>query len=89
LRRRLRPGASVSALAWRTDIGTGQIYRWRCELCDAVAGFAEVVVAPSCERPETDAASVEIAVGADIRVRIPGILPVKAALLSARVCEVT
>jgi transposase len=70
------PGASVSAVARRTDIGTGQIYRWRRELCDAVAGFAEVVVSPPpCERPEADAAAVEVALGADIRIRIPVTTP--------------
>jgi transposase len=70
------PGASVSAVARRTDIGTGQIYRWRRELCGAVAGFAEVVVSPPpCERPEAEAASVEVAFGADIRVRIPVTTP--------------
>jgi transposase len=70
------PGASVSAVARRTDIGTGQIYRWRREFCEAVAGFAEVVVAqPPCERTEADAAAVEVALGADIRVRIPVTTP--------------
>jgi transposase len=69
------PGASVSAVARRTDIGTGQIYRWRRELGCAVAGFTEVVVAPSCERPEADGAAVEVALGADIRVRIPVTTP--------------
>ena len=48
------PGASVSAVARRTDVGTGQIYRWRRELCGAVAGFTEVVVSqPPCERPKS------------------------------------
>jgi transposase len=70
------PGASVSAVARRTDIGTGQIYRWRRELCGAVGGFAEVVVSPSpCERPEADAAAVEVALGADVRIRIPMTTP--------------
>jgi transposase len=70
------PGASVSAVARHMDIGSGQIYRWRRELGRAVAGFAEVVVSPPpCEKPETDAAAVEIAVGADIRVRIPVTTP--------------
>jgi transposase len=70
------PGASVSAVARRTDIGTGQIYRWRRELWGAEAGFAAVVVSPPlCERPETDAAAVEVALGADIRVRIPVTTP--------------
>jgi transposase len=69
------PGASVSAVARRTDIGTGQIYRWRRELGDAVVGFAEVVVSPPHERPEVDAAAIEVALGADIRVRIPVTTP--------------
>jgi transposase len=70
------PGASVSAVARRTDVGTGQIYRWRRELCGTVGGFAEVVVSPpACERPGAEAASVEVAFGADIRVRIPVTTP--------------
>jgi transposase len=70
------PGASVSAIARRADISTGQIYRWRRELCGAVAGFTEVMVsAPPCERPEADAAAVEVALGADIRVRVPVTTP--------------
>lgn len=70
------PGASVSAVARRTDIGTGQIYRWRRELCGAVSGFAEVVVSPPArERPEADATAVEVALGADIRIRIPVTTP--------------
>jgi transposase len=70
------PGASVSAVARRTDIGPGQIYRWRRELCSAVTGFAEVVVSPPpCERPEADAAAIEVALGMDIRVRIPVTTP--------------
>jgi transposase len=73
------PGASVSAVARRTDIGTGQIYRWRRELCGAVSGFAEVVVSPPCERPEADASAVEVALGADIRVRIPATTPARLA----------
>lgn len=70
------PGASVSAVARRADIGAGQIYRWRRQLCGAAAGFTEVVVSPSpCERPEADAAAVEVALAADIRVRIPVTTP--------------
>jgi len=41
------PGASVSAVARRVDVGPGQIYRWRRELCSAAVGFAKVVVSPS------------------------------------------
>lgn len=70
------PGASVSVVARRADVVPGQIYRWRRELGSAAAGFAEVVVSPSsCERAETDASAVEIALGRDIRVRIPVTTP--------------
>jgi transposase len=70
------PGASVSAVARRTDIVPGQIYRWRRELRSAMAGFAEVVVSPPPgERAEADAAAVEVALGADIRVCIPVTTP--------------
>ena len=70
------PGASVSAVARRTDIVPGQIYRWRRELRSAMAGFAEVVVSPPPgERPEADVAVVEVALAADIRVRIPVTTP--------------
>jgi transposase len=70
------PGASVSEVARRMDVVSGQIYRWRRELGGAVAGFAEVVVSPSPrEMPEADAAAVEIALGTDIRVRIPVTTP--------------
>lgn len=72
------PGASVSEIARRAEVVRGQIYRWRREL--RVAGFAEVVVSsPPCGRPEADAAAVEVALGADIRVRIPVTTPVNLA----------
>lgn len=70
------PGASVSEVARRAEVVRGQIYRWRRELRGAVAGFAEVVVSPpQCGTPETDRATVEIAVGRDIRVRLPVTTP--------------
>jgi transposase len=69
------PGASVREVARRADIVAGQIYRWRRDLGCAVAGFAEVVVTPSCERPAADAAAVDVALGADIRVRVPVTTP--------------
>jgi transposase len=70
------PGASVSVVARRADVVPGQIYRWRHELGSAAAGFAAVVVSPpSCQRPETDTAVIEVALGAGIRVRIPVTTP--------------
>jgi transposase len=66
------PGASVSAVARRVDVVPKQIYRWRRELCNAAAGFAEVVVSPSSyERAEAKGPCVEIEVGGDVRIRIP------------------
>ena len=66
------PGASVSAVARRVDVVSGQIYRWRRELCGAAVGFAEVVVSPlSYEKAEAKGPAVEIEVGSDIRIRIP------------------
>ena len=62
-------------VARRADVVPGQIYRWRRNLSCAVAGFAEVVVTPSCETPAADAAAVEVALGADIRVRVPVTTP--------------
>jgi transposase len=66
------PDASVSAVARRVDVGPGQIYRWRRELCSVGVGFAEVVVSPSSyERSEAKGPAVEVEVGSDIRIRIP------------------
>ena len=66
------PGASVSEVARRRDVVSGQIYRWRRELGGSAVGFAEVVVSPSSyETAEAKEPAVEIEVGSDIRIRIP------------------
>src|SRR5258707_9088334 len=42
----LAPGAVVTEIARRAEIGPGQIYRWRREL-RVGQGFAQVVIAPA------------------------------------------
>jgi transposase len=73
------PGASVSEVARRRDVVSGQIYRWRRELGGSAVGFAEVVVSPPPVPPhamsEAAAAAVEIEIGTDIRVRLPMTTP--------------
>ncbi len=64
------PIRTMSVSQSNTQPGTGKrtrrnsmwSRRWRRELCGAAAGLAEVVVSPSssCERPEADAAAVEV-----------------------------
>jgi len=73
------PGASVSEVARRRDVVSGQIYRWRRELGGSAVGFAEVVVSPPPPPHEmsqaAEAAAVEIEFGPDIRVRLPMTTP--------------
>ena len=76
----LAPGAVVSEVARRADVGAGQIYRWRKELRTIADGFAAVLIAP----PETaatadgaarDEPAIEIEFAGKARVRIPGSVP--------------
>jgi transposase len=71
------PGVSVSEVARRRDVVSGQIYRWRREFGGSAVGFAEVVVSPPPphEMSEASAAAVEIQFGTDIRVRLPMTTP--------------
>ena len=72
------PGASVSEVARRRDVVSGQIYRWRRELGGSAVGFAEVVVSPPPAPPHVmseAAVAVEIEFGTDIRVRLPMTTP--------------
>jgi transposase len=70
------PGGSVSEVARRRDVVSGQIYRWRREFGGSAVGFAEVVVSPPPhEMSQTAAAAVEIEFGTDIRVRLPMTTP--------------
>jgi transposase len=82
----LAPGAVVSEVARRADVGAGQIYRWRKELRTAADGFAAVLIAP----PDTEAESaaeavacgepaIEVDVAGKARVRIPASVPAELA----------
>lgn len=68
------PGAVISEVARRADVNTGQLYRWRKELRSSPAtGFAPVVVSAGPPAAGDSAGSaIEVAVGADARVRIGG-----------------
>ena len=91
----LAPGAVVSEVARRADVGAGQIYRWRKEFGAVADGFAPVlitapeVVALAAEEPRTAAApAIEIEFAGKslpsssdprVRVRIPGSVPAELA----------
>jgi transposase len=87
------PGAVVSEVARRADISAGQIYRWRQEL-RAVAGFAQVLIAPGetaaigdappCAEPPCTEPAIEVEFAGRARVRIPGSIP---AVLAAAVVK--
>jgi transposase len=67
----LAPGAVVREIARRSEIGTGQIYRWRREL-GAGKSFAQVVITPvggDARCPAAPAIEIEFAGKARIRIR--------------------
>ena len=75
----LAPGAVVTEIARRAEIGPGQIYRWRREI-GIGAGFAEVLIAPvgdgaRCPAPP----AIEIEFAGKARVRIPAATPAELA----------
>ena len=74
----LVPGAVVSDVARRADIGTGQLYRWRKEFRAVADGFAQVLIAP-LEIPAAQVAAaeatIELEFAGKLRVRIPGSVP--------------
>lgn len=74
----LVPGAVVSEVARRADIGAGQIYRWRKELRTAAEGFAPMLIRPP--DPAADAAAggepaIEGVFASKVRVRISSLAP--------------
>ena len=84
----LAPGAVISEVARRADVGAGQIYRWRKELGAVANGFApvmitasEVRVAPTEEPRTAVEPAIEVEFAGRVRVRIPG--SVSAALATA------
>jgi len=70
------PEAIVAEVARRADVYPGQLYRWRQELGEAGAGFAEVVVATPRRRivPCAELA-IEIEFGGVASLRIPPSTP--------------
>jgi transposase len=78
----LAPGAIVNEVAGRTDVGPGQIYRWRQEFRTVAGGFAQGLIEPP-EMAATQAAdgvacgepAIEVEVAGKVRVRIPGSVP--------------
>jgi transposase len=81
------PGAVVAEVARRVDVSPGQIYRWRQEVRDAVAGFAPLLIAaPEGEAVVSAAAlrchgepAIELEFAGKIIVRIPGSIPAELA----------
>ena len=83
----LAPGAVVSEVARRAEVGAGQIYRWRKELGAVANGFAPVLIAPLATMAdgavhgepaiEVEFAGKSLPSGSDprVRVRIPGSVP--------------
>ena len=80
----LKPGAVVSEVARRAEIGAAQIYRWRQALCAGREGFAQVVIAPAAtaEAPPADdpgccaVPAIEVEFAGEARVRIAASTPV-------------
>jgi transposase len=82
----LAPGAVISEVARRADVGAGQIYRWRKELRAVANGFAPVLIAApeaagtTAEEPRSAAEpAIEVAFAGKVRVRIPGSVPAELA----------
>ena len=71
------PEAIVAEVARRADVYPGQLYRWRQELREAGAGFAEVVLAPTAGRRIAPCAelAIEIEIGGLASLRIPPSTP--------------
>jgi transposase len=74
----LAPGAVISEVARRADVGAGQIYRWRKELGAAANGFAPVLIAapedPTATAEGSSSAAepaIEVDFAGKVRVRIP------------------
>ena len=71
----LAPGAVVTDIARRAEIGPGQIYRWRREL-RVGHGFAQVLIAPVGDDAGCPAApAIEIEFAGKARMRIPASMP--------------
>jgi transposase len=80
----LAPGAVVTEIARRAEIGPGQIYRWRREI-GVGHGFAPVLVAPVEDGAGCGAVpAIEIEFTGKARVRIPASIPTELAATVVR-----
>ena len=71
----LAPGAVVTEIARRVEIGPGQIYRWRREL-GVGHGFAQVLIAAVGDDAGCPAVpAIEIEFAGKARLRIPASIP--------------
>jgi len=74
----LAPGASVSIVAWRHDVNSKQLFRWRRQLLPKAAvesgAMVPVAIAPDGGRPRRAEREgvIEIAFGCGTRVRLRG-----------------
>ena len=69
----LAPGAIVTEIAHRAEIGPGQIYRWRREF-GVGNGFAPVLIAPAGDDAGCPPA-IEIEFAGKARMRVPASIP--------------
>src|SRR5437016_2087001 len=71
----LAPGAIVTEIAHRAEIGPGQIYRWRREF-GVGNGFARGLIAPAGDDAGCPAApAIEIEFAGKARMRVPASIP--------------
>jgi transposase len=82
----LAPGAVISEVARRADVGAGQIYRWRKEFGAVTNGFAPVLIAApetvgtTAEEPGSGIEpAIEVEFAGKVRVRIPASMPAELA----------
>jgi transposase len=78
----LTPGAVVSEVARRADVGASQIYRWRKEFSAVADGFAPVLitspdaaVATAAGGAACDEPAIEVEFAGRTRVRISARIP--------------
>jgi transposase len=71
----LAPGAVVTEIGRRAEIGSGQIYRWRWEL-GVGNGFSQVLIAPiGGDAGCLAAPAIEIEFAGKVRMRVPASIP--------------
>jgi transposase len=79
----LAPGAVISEVARRADVGAGQIYRWRKELgavAQVLIAAPEMPAATAAEPSPAAEPAIEVDFAGKVRVRIPGSVPAALAM---------